>query len=60
MTNLLIGIIIGLIAGAFLGGFVVKLFNVTDYEISGKNKAKKGGIIELTNNLKPKKKLFKR
>jgi hypothetical protein len=55
--------ILALIIGTFLGGLLVKLFNVTDYSFSGKNKAKKGGRIELTNILKPKKerkKLFKR
>ncbi|WBC28422.1 minor spike protein [Rhodobacteraceae phage LS06-2018-MD05] len=55
MTNILIGSIIGLIAGTFLGGWIVKLFNVTDYKIEGKYKAKKGGIINLKNILKRKK-----
>jgi len=60
MTNLLTGIIIGLIIGAFIGGLIVKLFNVTDYQINGKNKAKKGGKIDLTNTLTPGRRLFKR
>lgn len=62
MTNILIGIIIGLIIGAFLGGLIVKMFNVTDYSFNGKNKAKKGSNINLTNmlNTEEKPKLFKR
>lgn len=65
MTNitwLLIGIIVGIIIGVFLGGYIVKLFNVTDYSISGKYKAKNGSNMDLTNilNTKPKEKLIKR
>jgi len=62
MTNLLIGGILGIIIGVFLGGWIVKLFNVTDYEISGKYKAKNGSNMDLTNTIesKPKRRLFKR
>jgi len=61
-TAILIGLIIGLIIGAILGGFIVKRFNVTDYSISGKNRAKKGGVINFKPemNTKEKPKLLKR
>ena len=58
--NLLIGIIIGIIIGAFLGGYLVYRFNVPDTVINGKNRAKKGGVINFKAIAQPKQKLFKR
>jgi hypothetical protein len=53
-----------LIIGAILGAFIVKRFNVTDYSISGRNRAKKGGVINFKADIKPKdkqqRKIFKR
>ena len=56
--------IFALIVGVVLGGFIVYKFNPTDYVISGKNKVKKGGMIDFKAEVKPKEKrkfkLFKR
>lgn len=56
MIYFLIGAILGLIVGAFLGGFIVFQFNVPDYTIGGKYKAKKGSEINLENLIKGEKK----
>jgi hypothetical protein len=52
--------ILALILGCFIGGLIVWLFNVPDTVINGRNKARKGGIINFTASQKDRKRFFKR
>lgn len=52
--------ILALIIGVILGGFILKRFNVTDYSISGRNRAKKNGIINFKADIKPEEKKKRR
>lgn len=54
MTQFLIGLIIGIIGGAFLGAYLVTNFDVTDVSyVIDKLRAKKGGVIDITQDIKP-------